>query len=410
MKVVNVSTFLPTQCGLATFSNDLVNSLRFSALVAETQVVAVSPEPKQVFAPPVIAAIQKSDQKDYRRVAKIINKLDPDVVMIQHEYGIFGGKFGSYVLDFVDEIDVPFAVTLHTVLTEHEPGQARVLKALCDKAAQVLVFTQRAKQLVLAAKLVDEAKINVVPHGAPPEITKLSDLHRTTRPKKKSKFVVSSFGLLAPRKGLELTIEAVAKVAKKHPEIRLIIAGQIHPEVLRKEGSKYHDSLQGLVSKLYVQEKVFFDKRFLGIEDLADLLGKTDLFVSAYRGREQIVSGALSFAIAAGCASVSTPYRYAEDMLSSGAGTLVPFGDSDALASAISAYITSPAKLHKAQREARHIGRELSWPAVGQQTAEILQHAADSRHHQPTSADSLLTNVKNEQSSHSKARNKLAVR
>jgi glycosyltransferase involved in cell wall biosynthesis len=389
MKVINVSTFLPTQCGLATFSNDLVNSLRFSPLVAQTQVVAVSPEPKQVFAPPVIAAIQKQDQKDYRRVAKLVNKLQPDAVMIQHEYGIFGGKFGEYVLDFVDELSVPLVVTLHTVLTEHEPGQARVLKALCARASQVLVFTERAKQLVVAAKLVDETKINVVPHGAPPEITKLSEVHASARPKKRSKFVVSSFGLLAPRKGLELTIEAVGKVARKHPEIRLIIAGQIHPEVLRREGSKYHDSLQSLVKKLKLQDKVFFDKRFLGIEDLADLLGKTDLFVSAYRGREQIVSGALSFAIAAGCACVSTPYRYAEDMLSTGAGTLVPFGDSDALANAITSYILSPTKLHKAQSAARQIGRELSWPAVGQLTAEILQHAATGQSGQRSTADTL---------------------
>lgn len=389
MKVINVSTFLPTQCGLATFSNDLVNSLRFSPLIAEAQVVAVSPEPKQIFAPPVIAAIQKQDQKDYRRVAKLVNKLQPDVVMIQHEYGIFGGKFGAYILDFTDALQVPFAVTLHTVLTDHEPGQARVLKALCAQADQVLVFTQRAKQLILAADLVTEEKINVVPHGAPPEITKLSDARTNARPKRKTKFVVSSFGLLAPRKGLELTIEAVAKVAVKHPEIRLIIAGQIHPEVLRKEGNQYHDSLQGLVKKLKLDDQVFFDKRFLGIEDLADLLNKTDLFVSAYRGKEQIVSGALSFAIAAGCACVSTPYRYAEDMLSSGAGTLIPFGDADALAEAITSYILSPAKLHKAQKEARRIGRELSWPAVGQQTAEILRHAANTRFDRMHTADSL---------------------
>ena len=389
MKVINVSTFLPTQCGLATFSNDLVNSLRFSPLIAEAQVVAVSPEPKQIFAPPVIAAIQKQDQKDYRRVAKLVNKLEPDVVMIQHEYGIFGGKFGAYILDFTDALQVPFAVTLHTVLTDHEPGQARVLKALCAQADQVLVFTQRAKQLILAADLVTEEKINVVPHGAPPEITKLSDARANARPKRKTKFVVSSFGLLAPRKGLELTIEAVAKVAVKHPEIRLIIAGQIHPEVLRKEGNQYHDSLQGLVKKLKLDDQVFFDKRFLGIEDLADLLNKTDLFVSAYRGKEQIVSGALSFAIAAGCACVSTPYRYAEDMLSSGAGTLIPFGDANALAEAITSYILSPAKLHRAQKEARRIGRELSWPAVGQQTAEILRHAANIRFDRMHTADNL---------------------
>ncbi len=389
MKVINVSTFLPTQCGLATFSNDLVNSLRFSPLIAEAQVVAVSPEPKQIFAPPVIAAIQKQDQKDYRRVAKLVNKLEPDVVMIQHEYGIFGGKFGAYILDFTDALQVPFAVTLHTVLTDHEPGQARVLKALCAQADQVLVFTQRAKQLILAADLVTEEKINVVPHGAPPEITKLSDARANARPKRKTKFVVSSFGLLAPRKGLELTIEAVAKVAAKHPEIRLIIAGQIHPEVLRKEGNQYHDSLQGLVKKLKLDDQVFFDKRFLGIEDLADLLNKTDLFVSAYRGKEQIVSGALSFAIAAGCACVSTPYRYAEDMLSSGAGTLIPFGDANALAEAITSYILSPVKLHKAQKEARRIGRELSWPAVGQQTAEILRHAANTRFDRMHTADNL---------------------
>lgn len=394
MRVVNVSTYLPTKCGLATFSNDLVNSMRFSPLVRETEIVSVTPDPDEKFGPPVIATIVKQKQRDYRRVARLVNKLQPDVVMIQHEFGIFGGAFGEYVLDFSRHLDVPYVVTLHTVLPEFQPGQAQIIKKLCEKAAAVLVFTPQAKKLILKASLVDEGKIYVVPHGAPPEITRIADEKPRSGAHKRNRFVISSFGLLAPRKGLELIIEAVGQIVPKYPQVQVVIAGQIHPEVLRKEGTTYQDSLLELVKKYGIEDHVSFEKKFLSIEDLAHLLEHTDLFVSAYRGREQIVSGALTFAIAAGCASVSTPYRYAEDMLTSGAGTLIPFGDSNALAEAITSYVKSPAKLERAQAEARRIGAELSWPAVGQETARILQHASNAR------ADSVvpLTSVLSDES------------
>lgn len=376
MKVVNVSTFLPTQCGLATFSNDLVNSLALSPLVADTQVVAVSPDAKQVFAPPVMAVIEKQTKSDYRRVARLLNRFEPDVVMIQHEYGIFGGPDGAFILDFVAELKIPYAVTLHTVLPKHSVGQARVLKKLCANAQQVLVFTSRAKELMSKAELCDVEKMRVVPHGAPPEITRLSLQPMPEKPTRKKTFLVTSFGLLAPRKGIDLTIEAISLLAKKHPELQLVVAGEVHPEVRRRQGAKYEQQLDSLVKKLKVKDQVTFQKQFLTIEELANLLARTDLFVSAYEGKDQIVSGALTFALAAGCACVSTPYRYAEDMLSSGAGTLVPFGEVKPLAQAIESYLTNPRKLRAAQAEARRIGESLSWPAVGLETAQILQESA----------------------------------
>lgn len=376
MKVVNVSTFLPTQCGLATFSNDLVNSLALSPLVADTQVVAVSPDPKQVFFPPVMAVIKKQVKSDYRRVARLLNRFEPDVVMIQHEYGIFGGPDGSYILDFVDELRIPYAVTLHTVLPKHSAGQSRVLKKLCAKAKQVLVFTSRAEELMNKAKLCDAEKMRVVPHGAPPEITKLSLQPIPKKTNRKKTFLVTSFGLLAPRKGVDLTIKAISLLAKQHPEIQMVVAGDIHPEVRRRQGAKYEEQLESLVKRHGLQLHVTFQKQFLTIEELAELLARTELFVSAYEGKDQIVSGALTFALAAGCACVSTPYRYAQDMLSSGAGTLVPFGKVKPLARAIENYLTNPEKLRAARAEARRIGKNLSWPAVGLETAQILQASA----------------------------------
>jgi glycosyltransferase involved in cell wall biosynthesis len=188
--------------------------------------------------------------------------------------------------------------------------------------------------------------------------------------------VLSTFGLISDSKGLELAIRALPEITASHPEVLYLIAGQTHPEVINKEGESYRRSLQRLVDDLDLCDHVRFIDRFLMIEELAQLLARTDLYLTPYRSKDQIVSGALTFAVAAGCPVVSTPYFYAEDLLSSGAGVLVPFGGSGKLAAAVLDLLDSPAKMRGARAAARRVGADLAWASVGKATVELLTEVA----------------------------------
>jgi len=284
-------------------------------------------------------------------------------------------------------------VTLHTVLANPAVGQAAALRALCERATLVMVFTETARRMVIEQDLADCERVRVVPHGAPDVLSAAAwsdapdealeamvDLSSPSLPlgvkSLDGRTVLSTFGLISASKGLELAIRALPSIAAVHPEVIYLIAGQTHPEVIQNDGESYRLGLEHLVADLGVEDHVAFVDRFLSIDELATLLARTDLYLTPYRSRDQIVSGALTFAVAAGCPVVSTPYFYAEDLLSSGAGVLVPFGDSSRLAAAVLELLGSPVKMAEAQAGARRVGAELSWRSVGKATLEVLSEAA----------------------------------
>jgi len=281
-------------------------------------------------------------------------------------------------------------LTLHTVLSAPSVEQASVLRALCRQAVIVTVFTETARRMVVQGGLVDPTKVRVVPHGAPDLLTPgcgvdtlrgagsssgIADQTSVVLDRLTGRRVLATFGLISASKGIELAIEAMPSIVAAHPDVCYLIAGQTHPEVVKQEGERYRASLERLVRDRDLTDHVIFLDRFLGFEELAVLLGRTEVYLTPYRSREQIVSGALTFAVAAGCAVVSTPYFYAEDLLGSGAGVLVPFGDCAALASAVVRLLGSPAELAAAQLEARRLGAELGWRSVSEATAAVLASA-----------------------------------
>ena len=209
----------------------------------------------------------------------------------------------------------------------------------------------------------------------PAAILSTSHRHHDGSEQMKSRFMLSTFGLLSAGKGLETAIEALPLIVEHHPEVSYRIAGRTHPQVARREGERYRRMLERLVVDLDLRDHVVFDDRFLSIDELADLLAATDVFLTPYRNREQISSGSLTFAIAAGCAAVSTPYWYAEDLLASGAGQIVPFDDPRALAEAVCDLVEQPDALAAARAEARRIGSRLTWPSVASATARVLREA-----------------------------------
>lgn len=383
--VAIVSTFPPRHCGIATFSCDLHESLEAAPGIDRVSVIAIAGQGDVVHPPPVVGVIGQEVRADYPRAARLVGRLGIDAVIIEHEYGIFGGRDGEYLLSFTGELSVPFAICLHTVLSEPTAGQDRVLRELFRRAAAVLVFTDTACEIVTSDGVADPGRVHVVPHGAPREISEIpvrGDTPRATLQihgragagptDTRGRFVLASFGLISPGKGLETAIDAVARIAARHPQVLLLIAGQTHPEILRRDGERYRLSLERRIRELGLTGHVSFDDRFLTVGEISQLLAATDVFVTTYRSREQAVSGALSFALAAGCPAVSTPYPYAEDMLAGGAGLLVPFDDPEALAEAVTELLEHPGRLAAARREARRVGATLSWPEVGRATAQIL--------------------------------------
>jgi glycosyltransferase involved in cell wall biosynthesis len=395
-----VSTYPPRACGIGTFAADVRATLVGVDGVDGADFVAVVNEPSRPQRRGLLSTIEQGVRGDYVRTARMLGRLDVDVVLLQHEYGIFGGADGEYVLSFAEELAQPLVVTLHTVLSEPTPHQLAVLSGLCERAELVIVMTDTAQRLLVGCGACPEEKVRVVPHGAPSRITARASTGAAASSgpyaRTSDRVVLSTFGLISPGKGLETVIEALPAMIERHPEIVYVIAGRTHPDVAHREGERYRLMLERRVLELDLGEHVEFDDRFLSIDELSDLLAATDVFVTPYRNLEQIASGALIFAIAAGCAVVSTPYWYAQDMLASGAGRLVPFDDAVALADAVCDYVEQPEALAAARVEARRIGSSLAWPSVAEATAAVLQeaHALAPRRRPVGVADLQLTSLR----------------
>ena len=389
MRTAIVSTYPPRACGIGAFAADVRGALLGIEGVDRVEKVVIVNEPSRPQRPGLTATIAQAVRGDYVRAARILGHLDVDVVLLQHEYGIFGGRDGDYVASLAEELSQPLVVTLHTVLSQPTPHQAKVLSALCRQAELVIVMTDTAKRLLVEGGSCAAEKVRVVPHGAPPVIAqraaafavgRASANGTATRPRYGGggqRFLLSTFGLISAGKGLETAIAAMPAIVERHPEALYVIAGRTHPDIAHREGERYRLTLEQAVLDLGLEDHVEFDDRFLTVDEIADLLAATDVFVTPYREREQISSGALTFGIAAGCGVVSTPYWYAQDMLASGAGTIVPFADPAALAAAVCRYIDAPADLAAARAEARRIGAQLAWPSVAEATAAVLREAIE---------------------------------
>lgn len=387
MRVAVISTYPPRACGIGTFSADLRSALLEADGSIDVDVVSIVRDSPRDDRPEVVGTIRQDVRSDYPSVARTLTSRGTDVVLIEHEFGIFGGEEGAFLLSLVDCLHEPLVITLHTVLSEPSVLQARTLRALCERAALVTVFTETARRMVIEAQLVVPERVRVVPHGAPTVLlpsdsagegapARIAHRHPDIE-RLAGRTVLATFGLISAGKGIETAIAALPAILAKHPTACYVVAGQTHPEVIKSEGERYRLSLERLTRDLGLAEHVQFLDRFLTVEDMAELLAETDVFVTPYRSRDQIVSGALTYAVVAGCPVVSTPYLYAEDLLAGGAGVLVAFDDPDALAAGVAHLLDDPGVLQRARDEARRVGAELTWPAVGMQTLHVLREAVD---------------------------------
>lgn len=372
MTIINVGTYPPKQCGIATFSQDLRKSL----MKAGHTVLATALSDQEYeyhYGPEVVIEIGQHEKSDYLKAASQINNNSAvNLVIIQHEYGIYGGPEGNYLLHFCSALQKPFIVITHTVLPNPENSRYKVLADLTEQAAAVVCMTENSAALLQQIYQVPSSKLHMISHGVP-DFRPKSPRALKRRYGLQNRNIITTFGLIGPGKGLELGIRAVADVLTKHPDCTYLILGQTHPMLQRSEGEKYRQMLEQLVNNLGITEKVKFVNRFLSDEELGDYLYLTDIYLSPYPNLDQAVSGTLTFAVGTGRAIVSTPYAHALELLSEGRGLLASQPDYHELAQLIKSILSDPELKTRLQNETGKFGHTMSWTQVGRRYSLILE-------------------------------------
>lgn len=373
LRLAIVSTYPPRRCGLASFAAGLHRGL-LAAGAATVEVVAVTRGDEGRYGPEVVGLVRQDRRGDYLVAAELLNRR-ADVVLLQHEYGIFGGPDGELVLELARALRRPWLATLHTVRSEPTPGQRRILSQLADLADGVVVMCREAARRLEGLYGVDGRRIHHLPHGVPtppPGDARTWKRHFGLE----GRTVVTTFGLIGPGKGIEGALRAVALAARQVPDLLYVVAGSTHPEVRRREGEAYRQRLESLVQRLGLAGHVRFLNRFLDERELLGLLLATDVYLVPYPGREQVSSGTLTFALALGRPVVSTPFAYAQELLAEGAGVLVPWDDVRAMARALVGLCRHPGRRALAAARARARTRGFLWPEVGARYLELARALA----------------------------------
>jgi len=371
INIAFLSTFPPRECGIATFTQDLVNELKDIKIINEPKVIAID-DKEYDYGDDVIYRLKQHDRNSYLELANKLNDLLIDLLVIEHEYGIYGGEWGEYILDLVDNLKVPYVVTLHTILSNPLDKQKHILKKLCTKSKRVVTMAKNTIPLLVNLYGVDERKIVVLPHGVPNLPTLSSESLRKKYNIDAGKFVVSTFGLISPGKGLEYGIEAIAKVKEKHPDILYLILGQTHPNIVRSDGEVYRDFLVRKVNELNLNDNVKFVNKYLTKREIVEYLKLSDVYLTPYIGREQAVSGTLAYAAGLGKLVVSTPYKYAEEILSDGRGLLAEFKNPDSIANCISFAIENPHEKQIMEEKIKVYGKTMMWDNVALEYVELF--------------------------------------
>ncbi|KAF0135106.1 MAG: glycosyltransferase [Candidatus Saganbacteria bacterium] len=377
LNIVFVGNYSPRLCGIATFTTDLCEAAA-KLLSPRSSVFAIAvndTDGRYAYPRRVEFIIQQTQQKDYFEAANFINASNADVVCIQHEYGIYGGWDGIYILSLISSLSVPAVVVLHTVLKNPTPNQKKIIQEMAQRASYLIVMSNLAVTLLKEVYSVPAEKIRMLYHGTP-DFTSLDNNRYKKRFQVEGKQTLLTFGLLSPNKGIETVIKALPKIVQEFPQLIYVVLGKTHPNVLREYGEKYRTSLVALVEELGLQEQVIFDNRFVSLEELYAWLMAADIYITPYLNEAQIVSGTLSYAIGAGNAIISTPYWYAKEILAEGRGRLINFGDSNALASSLRDLLSDKTKLKSLRDKTYKFGRQMRWEKVSEKYLEIFKKTA----------------------------------
>lgn len=372
MEIGLLSSYPPTLCGLATFNAALAGALRSHG--AGIRVVRSLDAPEHLALPDVASELWAGDELSRRRAAAELNACD--VVVVQHEYGIYGGPDGVEVVDVLDRIRVPVIVVVHTVLTQPSTTQRAVLERVMDRADAVVTMTQAARTRLLGGYRVDPERVVVIPHGAaPPAQARSTDERPSPR--------ILTWGLIGPGKGIEWAIEAMPRLRDLDPRPHYLIAGETHPKVVAREGDRYRDGLRRRADELGVGDMVRFDATYRATDAIPALLATADVVLLPYDSTEQVTSGVLIDSVAAGVPVVSTAFPHAVELLAGGAGVTVPHRTPEAMADALTTILTHEEEADRMRASAQREAASLYWPAVAARYLDVAAALLGARHGDP---------------------------
>ncbi len=378
-KIAFISDYPPRKCGIATFTQDLRNAFNSQYPHTDTFIVSINDIPSGYNYPPEVRfEVQQNDLITYRNAADYLNFNPADIVSVQHEFGIFGGNAGNYLLTILRDIKIPIVTTLHTILKNPDNEQMKVMRELIRLSSRLIAMTETGKEFLVNIYNVDPSKIDVIPHGIP-DMPFVDPNFYKDQFGVEGKNVLLTFGLLSPGKGIENVLKALPSVIKKYPNTVYIVLGATHPNLIRHQGESYRLSLERLANDLGINKHVIFYNRFVSLEELKEFLGAADIYITPYLNEAQITSGTLSYAFGCGKAVISTPYWHAKELLSDDRGILVPFNDPNAIAKAIERLISDETLRHSMRKRAYIMGREMIWSNVAHLYMDSFIKARKSR-------------------------------
>jgi len=377
--ILYVSTFPPRECGIATFSKDLATAMdkEFNPAV-KSKILAINDNGTSIYTYPrkVKWQIYESNIENYLERANEINKAEEiKLVNIQHEYGIFGGEYGSYLLPFIELLQKPIVLTMHTILPRPSRQMKNITQAVTKRASKIVVMTKTSARLLEKVYKVDKNKIHIIPHG----VHHVPFPSKTLAKKKlnlSGRTVMSTFGMLNPDKGIEYAIKALPEIVSKYPDVLYLVLGATHPVLRRYEGEKYRNMLRKLVSQLKLKEHVKFYDKYLDLDELIDYLKATDIYISPTLNPRQAVSGTISYALSCACPIVATKNQYARDVLNNSRGRLVGFRSSSEIKNAMQEILDDPDMQKEMKKNAYFYSRHMTWQNVALSYFQIFNDLA----------------------------------
>jgi glycosyltransferase involved in cell wall biosynthesis len=372
--VAFLGSYVPRECGIATYTKDLIDAIDLNGEFAPARVISVNErETIYDYDNRVKLQIRMNVEEDYIQAAKYVNSSRINAVNIQHEFGIFGGEWGKHIVSFIQNVRKPVVTTLHTVQPDFEPKAQNVLKEIASHSKAIVVMAHAATNILQQYNIPSKI-IHVVQHGCPnlPFVT--SDSIKPSLGLK-GKIILSTFGLIHRGKGIEYAIRALPPLVEKHPKILYLIIGETHPEVRKIEGENYRMTLIKLIDELGLNDHVKFHNRFLAKKELLRYLLATDIYVTPYISPSQISSGTLVYAIGASRAVVSTPYLHAREVLAKGRGLFCKFQEPDSITQEVKLLLENEKLRRSIEKKAYKYSRSFVWSEVARRYTNILKRA-----------------------------------
>jgi glycosyltransferase involved in cell wall biosynthesis len=360
-RIAFLSDYVPRKCGIATFTSDLLTAVAAEYPRCECFSVPVNDIKGSYDYPDVVRfEIEEQDLASYERAADFLNIGNVDIVCVQHEFGIFGGPAGRHLLALLRELNMPVVTTFHTILREPNTDQQRVMQEMIARATRLVVMSEHGRQMLQEVYQAPSNMIDLIPHGVP-DIPFVDPNYYKDQFGVEGRTVLLTFGLLSPNKGIEHVLNALPSILSEFPEVVYVVVGATHPNEVREQGEAYRLSLERLAKKNGVDSSVIFYNRFVELEELKEFIGAADLYLTPYLNEAQITSGTLAYAFGAGKAVISTPYWHAAELLAEDRGVLVPFGDAEAIARAVTGLLHADTRRHAMRKNAYKRGREMVW-------------------------------------------------